>query len=308
MVYFLIALLIVAVLLLIFTYFVFKSVFGPRKERDPREVPKNEQYQAFKDETVTMVTALMERPFEKVEIISHDALMLRGRWYKGEEDKPTAILFHGYRGSAYRDFCGGSALLFEKDWNVLLVDERSHGMSEGKAITFGIKEKYDVSDWVRYIEERRGKDKGIYLFGISMGAATVLMASSLLDKSRVRGIIADCPYSSPEKIIAKVMKDIKLVPALLMPFVKLSTLIWGRFSLDTVSASEAVENSDIPILIIHGEDDRFVPDYMSREIYEANPKLVRYETFPNAGHGLSFMVDNKRYRMLVDEFFSSLGD
>ena len=104
------------------------------------------------------------------------------------------------------------------------------------------------------------------------------------------------------------MKDIKLVPALLMPFVKLSTLIWGRFSLDTVSASEAVENSDIPILIIHGEDDRFVPDYMSREIYEANPKLVRYETFPNAGHGLSFMVDNKRYRMLVDEFFSSLGD
>ena len=183
-------------------------------------------------------------------------------------------------------------------------------MAEKKKVKkkMGIKEKYDVYDWVRYIEERRGRDKGIYLFGISMGAATVLMASSILDKSRIKGIIADCPYSSPEKIIAKVMKDIKLVPALLMPFVKLSTLIWGRFSLDTVSASEAVENSDIPILIIHGEDDRFVPDYMSREIYEANPKLVRYETFPNAGHGLSFMVDNKRYRMLVDEFFSSLGD
>ena len=97
MFYFLFALFIVAALLLLFTYFVFEFVFGPRKERDPREVPNNEQYQVFKDETVTMVTALMEKPFEKVEIISHDALMLRGRWYKGEEDKPTAILFHGYR-------------------------------------------------------------------------------------------------------------------------------------------------------------------------------------------------------------------
>ena len=305
MFYFLFVLSVVVIFLLLFTYFVFKYVFGPREEKDPREIPNDEQYQEFKDETVTLVTRLMERPFEKVEIISHDALMLRGRWYKGEEDKPTAILFHGYRGSAYRDFCGGSALVLEKGWNVLLVDERSHGMSEGKAITFGIKEKYDVSDWVRFVEERRGTEKGIYLFGISMGAATVLMSSSILDKNRVKGIIADCPYSSPEKIISKVMRDKKLVPGLLMPFVKLSTLIWGGFSLNAISAEEAVEKTDIPILIIHGEDDRFVPSYMSREIYRANPEMVRYETFPSAGHGLSYMVDNKRYRELVDEFLSS---
>ena len=101
------------------------------------------------------------------------------------------------------------------------------------------------------------------------------------------------------------MRDKKLVPGLLMPFVKLSTLIWGGFSLNAISAEEAVEKTDIPILIIHGEDDRFVPSYMSREIYRANPEMVRYETFPLAGHGLSYMVDNKRYRELVDEFLSS---
>lgn len=292
--------------IIVFTFILYKMIFAPRKEEDPRIVPDDEQYQEFKDETVEMVTALMEREYEKVSIISYDALRLCGRWYEGEKDKPTAILFHGYRGSAYRDFSGGSAMLFKKGWNVLIVDERSHGMSEGRAITFGIKERYDVVDWVSYVVDRKGKEKDIYLFGISMGAATVLMASPLLDKSTVRGIIADCPYSSPVAIISCVMKKMKLVPSLLIPFVKLSARIWGRFNLEAESASEAVKKTDIPILLIHGEDDRFVPCEMSRCIHEANPELIRFETFPRAGHGLSFMVDNKRYNRVVDEFFASL--
>ena len=104
--------------IIVFTFILYKMIFAPRKEEDPRIVPDDEQYQEFKDETVEMVTALMEREYEKVSIISYDALRLCGRWYEGEEDKPTAILFHGYRGSAYRDFSGGSAMLFKKGWNV----------------------------------------------------------------------------------------------------------------------------------------------------------------------------------------------
>lgn len=308
MIYFLFVLLVIILIILATTFIIFRFIFGPREERDPREVPEDDQYQEFKDETVTLVTALMNKPFETVSIISHDTLLLKGRWYEGEKDKPTAILFHGYRGSAYRDFCGGSALLFEKGWNVLIVDERAHGMSEGRAITFGIKEKYDASDWVEYVEERKGNENGVYLFGISMGAATVLMASSILDKNTVRGIIADCPFSSPVAIIEKVMKDKKLPSSLLMPLVKLSATLWGGFYLDSASAIDAVQKTNIPILLIHGEDDRFVPEYMSRDIYEANKKIIRYETFPCAGHGLSFMVDNKRYRRVVDEFLASLGD
>lgn len=297
--------LLLVLIVLIFTYVIFRIVFYPRKEKDPRSVPDNEQYLEFKDETVALVSALMERSYEKVSIISHDSLKLCGRWYEGDEGKPTAILCHGYNGSAYRDFCGGSALLFEKKWNVLLIDERSHGMSEGRAITFGVKEKYDICDWVKYVSERKGRENGIYLFGISMGGASVLMASDMINHSLVKGIISDCPYSSPSDIIEKVMVDRKLRPKFLMPFVSLSAFIWAGFNLHSESAAEAVEKTGIHVLIIHGLDDRFVPDYMSREIYEANKDKVRYETFPRAGHGLSFMVDNKRYRKIVDDFISS---
>ena len=115
MFYFLFVLSVVVIFLLLFTYFIFKYVFGPREEKDPREIPNDEQYQEFKDETVTLITRLMERPFEKVEIISHDALMLRGRWYKGEEDKPTAILFHGYRGAPIETSVEEVHLFLRKD-------------------------------------------------------------------------------------------------------------------------------------------------------------------------------------------------
>ena len=146
----------------------------------------------------------------------------------------------------------------------------------------------------------------VFLVGISMGGATVLMASAMAEERGIKGIAADCPYSSPYEIISKVMVDKGLKPSLLMPLVSLSAFLFGHFRLKSESAAEAVEKSSLPILIIHGLDDRFVPDYMSREIYERSKGNVEYETFPNAGHGLSYMVDRKRYVDTTVRFFSSL--
>ena len=132
------------------------------------------------------------------------------------------------------------------------------------------------------------------------------MASAMAEERGIKGIAADCPYSSPYEIISKVMVDKGLKPSLLMPLVSLSAFLFGHFRLKSESAAEAVEKSSLPILIIHGLDDRFVPDYMSREIYERSKGNVEYETFPNAGHGLSYMVDRKRYVDTTVRFFSSL--
>ena len=252
-----------------------------------------------------MVDKLKARAFEEVHIISFDGLRLFGIWYEGKKDSPVAVLCHGYRGSAYRDFSGGSDIFLSLGWNVLLIDQRAHGKSEGSTITFGVKEKYDALDWADYARERK-KDAPIFLVGISMGGATVLMASAMAEERGIKGIAADCPYSSPYEIISKVMVDKGLKPSLLMPLVSLSAFLFGHFRLKSESAAEAVEKSSLPILIIHGLDDRFVPDYMSREIYERSKGNVEYETFPEAGHGLSYMVDRKRYVDTTVRFFSSL--
>lgn len=263
------------------------------------------QYKVYGEETRAMVDKLRARAFEEVHIISFDGLRLFGRWYEGKKDSPVAVLCHGYRGSAYRDFSGGSDIFLSLGWNVLLIDQRAHGKSEGSTITFGVKEKYDALDWADYARERK-KGAPVFLVGISMGGATVLMASAMAEERGIKGIAADCPYSSPYEIISKVMVDKGLKPSLLMPLVSLSAFLFGHFRLKSESAAEAVEKSSLPILIIHGLDDRFVPDYMSREIYERSKGNVEYETFPNAGHGLSYMVDRKRYVDTTVRFFSSL--
>ena len=292
-------------LILLSSFFVYLFVFHRKKEGDPGEVMDDPQYKVYREETRAMVDKLRARAFEEVHIISFDGLRLFGRWYEGKKDSPVAVLCHGYKGSAYRDFSGGSDIFLSLGWNVLLIDQRAHGKSEGSTITFGVKEKYDALDWADYARERK-KGAPIFLVGISMGGATVLMASAMAEERGIKGIAADCPYSSPYEIISKVMVDKGLKPSLLMPLVSLSAFLFGHFRLKSESAAEAVEKSSLPILIIHGLDDRFVPDYMSREIYERSKGNVEYETFPEAGHGLSYMVDRKRYVDTTVRFFSSL--
>ena len=136
-----------------------------------------------------------------------------------------------------------------------------------------------------------------------MGAGTVLMASQMDLPREVKGIIADCPFTSPEAIIRKVIRDLKISDQLTWPLVKLGARLYGHLDLDRwADAAEAVKETNIPVLVMHGDDDRFVPCDMSRQIAAANPKMVELHTFPGAGHGLSYLVDPKRYTRIVQDF------
>ena len=194
--------------------------------------------------------------------------------------------------------------MFEKGWNVLIIDERTHGMSEGKAITFGIKEKYDVSDWVRYVEERKGKENGIYLFGISMGAATVLMSSAILDKNTVKGIIADCGYTSPDAIFRHIVKNSFRLPCFpLLNLAELLTRCTAGFGFREASTKHT--NNKLPILFIHGDQDHFVPTAMSRENYEAYTGKKRLLIVKGAAHAVSYYMDRDSYEQAVRELIAS---
>lgn len=186
--------------------------------------------------------------------------------------------------------------------NTIVVDERAHGRSTSRTITFGIKERRDCLSWVDYVCKHFGSDTPIFLSGVSMGAAAVLMAAGLELPKNVVGIIADSPYSSPAAIISKVCKDRGLPPSLMLPVLRLGARCFGHFDLEETTVIEAVRRTRIPILLIHGEDDRFVPCRMSQEIWSACGGPRTMKTFPGAGHGLSYLVDPKRYERLVKQF------
>ena len=159
-----------------------------------------------------------------------------------------------------------------------------------------MKERRDVLSWVNYALERFGPDQKIVLYGISMGAATVLMSVGLGLPGAVRGIVADCPYSSPAEIIDIVERRMKIPRPLRLPFAELSARLFGNFSLYAASAAEAVSHNErVPILLIHGEEDTLVPAALSKKIAESDPEHIRYLTVPGAEHGVSFLVDRPRY-------------
>ena len=138
--------------------------------------------------------------------------------------------------------------------------------------------------------------------GVSMGGATVLMASDLDLPDNVKGIIADCPFENPLDVILYVGQRTAFPGWLIKPFVIMGAKIYGGFNLLETDAVRAVKHSKIPILIIHGEDDHYVPCRMSETAAKANPEMVQRFTFPGAAHGISYLVDTPRYHSIVKDF------
>lgn len=277
------------------------------KEQDIYTIPPGKQYEAVADQILELIHEVDQLSYELISITAKDGLHLVGRYYHFKDDAPVQILFHGYRGNAKREFSGNNRIAEKLGFNVIVVDERAHGKSGGHTITFGIKERYDCLAWANYAAERFGRNVPIILTGVSMGAATVLMASSLPLPDNVAAIIADCPYSSPKEIIRKVSADIKLPPSLAYPFVVAGAMLFGRFKLWESSPVLEVKKTRIPILLIHGDDDRFVPCDMSVKIYAACKGMAELAIFPGAGHALSYFIDPDLYERTVSDFLKLCG-
>ena len=298
---------VIAVLLLISLCTYRIAFFSPRNKRSTiNESMTGEQYDAV-SEHIYRVSHIMEKyPYESVTITSFDGCKLHGRYYHISDDAPIEILFHGYRSCALRDCSGGHALSRKMGFNALVVDQRAHGESDAQTITFGIKEHRDCLCWIQYCNDRFGKDRQIILSGLSMGAATVLMAANCTLPDNVACIIADSPYSAPSEIIDKVCADMHYPVFLCRPFIHLGALIFGRFHLNALTAKQAVTRANVPILLIHGDEDRLVPCSMSYDIAKHSASRTHVEIFPGAGHGLSYLIDPVRYEYVVYDFLRSI--
>ncbi len=291
------------------SYVCYRLTFCPSKTETANchLLPEGEQYEERAEQMHALISSAERLSYEDVWMTSSSGLRLHAKYYEVSSDAPLHILFHGYKSNAVRDFSGGLVQTLESGANALLVDQRAHDGSEGKCLSFGVNERRDCMDWIAYASERFGLDKKILLVGISMGAATVLMASELDLPSNVVGILADSAYSSPKAILRKVLKERKYPVWLVYPFIKLGARLYGGFCLEEASAIGAVRKAKVPILFLHGDDDRFVPCEMSKELYEACVGEKKIVLFPKAGHGLGFLVDQALYRKEVDEYLREVG-
>ena len=272
------------------------------------EIPPGEIYEPFRDEIMGWMRDSRTLPHRCFEIKSHDGLTLRGQYYECEPGAPIELLFHGYRGNAERDMSGGIARCFAMNRNALIIDQRASGKSEGSIITFGLKEHLDCLAWVDFAVKHFGSDVKLILTGISMGASTVLMAAGKDLPPNVICVLGDCGFSSPKKILIKVLRQIKLPPFIFYPIIKLGALIFGGINLESYSPEEAMKHASVPVILIHGDTDDFVPCEMSRELYDAcASQHKRLEFISGAGHGLAFPQDKEKYLSALRQFQEECG-
>lgn len=277
----------------------------PRKPRPEGfiDLPPGKVYEPFYGQMTDWVLKARALCPKHFQITSFDGLQLHASYYEYAPGAPMEIMFHGYRGNAERDLPGGVQRSFACGRSALVVDQRCAGRSGGKTITFGIKERRDCLSWVDFARKEFGPDVKIILTGISMGAATVLMAAGEELPENVMGILADCGYSTPKAIIQKVIKDRNLPVRLCWPFVKWGAKLFGGFDPEETSPLDAMKRCQKPVIFFHGEEDSFVPCYMSREVFDACPTKKAIFTVPGADHGLSYPVDMEGYLAALRDFF-----
>lgn len=231
-------------------------------------------------------------------IKSFDGLTLYADLYAAEAKacKGSIILAHGFRGSSRSDFSCVVEMYHDYGFDILLLDQRAQGRSEGKRMGLGVLERHDIVRWAHFLAQRK-PGMPIILSGVSMGATSVMMAADLALPKEVRGIVADCGFTSPEEIIRWLVRRLHLPEKLMMPILRLVAKPVLGYGLRDCSTLETLARSQYPLLLVHGEADDFVPCYMSRQSFDAAVTADKHLAIvPKATHGLSFLVDNEGCR------------
>lgn len=293
-------------LLISFILFCFIFYVPPRKINKSDEIilPPGKIYEPYYDQMRKWVLDARNTEHQTFSITSFDGLKLCGKFYEYESGAPIELMFHGYRGNAERDLAGGMFRCFQVGHSVLIVDQRCAGDSEGNVITFGIHEHRDCLSWIYFLVQNFGPDVRIILTGISMGAATVLMAAGKELPDNVVGVLADCGYNSAKDVIQYVAGSMHLPANLLYPFVKFGAKVFGHFDLESYSPQIALQSCRVPVIFFHGDADVYVPSYMSQHNYDLCTTRKRLILVPGAGHGLSFPVAPDDYIQELKDFFN----
>ncbi len=289
------------IIILIFVFIVFKKSFGRSKKLSTENNPIYEKYLPLMKEGANYFKSLNP---EEIVIKSHDNLSLYGYFYENENSKGTVIFMHGYHGNPFNDFGPVLKKFKEMGYSLLLPYQRAHGKSQGKYITFGVNESKDCLKWAKYVANKY-PNRSIALHGISLGGATVGLASSFKELPKEVKLVAnDCGFSSPDAIISSVRKSMKMPFFPFQLIVRAYAKIFAKFSLTQHSVAKSYEESQIPALFIHGENDDYVPYFMGLENYnKSNAKEKLMISVKGAGHGLAYITEPEKVTKQLKEFY-----
>lgn len=307
MLWLLIVLLVIAVLLLAVGYYVFTTVFDnqfkAKENNDPAFLdsdgdmmrPTARKLYAYRE---PLTEAYLKMPLKELEITSFDGLKLKGFLMEGDP-KEVVICVHGYKSGPEWDFCDRLKIYQDRGSTVLFVHDRAHGKSEGRYLGFSELDRFDVAKWVDKINEMYDSPR-IYLHGVSMGGATVIHCADMKLKN-VCGIVDDCGFDSILGISKALIVDMYHLPYFPIGYIAwFWSKILNHVDFDRSIGEKCVQDSDVPIVFIHGKDDHFVPARMSEMMYQACTAPKELHLIDHCGHAAAYMIAAEEYTAAVN--------
>jgi len=276
----------------------------------------------FKNEDVESVVArnrdairrgceiLENAPHEEIHIRAFDGVELYATYFPAPDDAPnkgrgTILAVHGFRSqNPYTDIGLGAVRFLADGWDVLIPCLRGHGKSSGKCMGFAFLDRHDIAAWCHWLDKNKAP-RCIILDGVSMGGGSVLMACGEDLPKSVRGVIADCGFTSAWQEMLHLSDRVFHFRA--YPVFWVTSLLCklflgeGLFSCDT---RDIMKKNTIPVFFAHGKDDNYVPWRMSVENHDACAAKKWLFLVEGAGHGESYLVDGDGYREGLKEFFA----
>lgn len=241
----------------------------------PKNAAKDKEKMMSSGEMSEIVTSIMDAAkelesieHEQVEITGHDGARLVGHWFCPDNAKRVIIAMHGWRSTWSQDFGAIAPFWLDNDCAVLFAEQRGQGNSGGEYMGFGLLERYDCLDWITWVNERTEAKLPFYLGGVSMGATTVLMTGGFELPENVRGIVADCAFTSPNAIWKHVVESNYHLP----------------YGIYNAAAKMTYEN------------------------YKACSAPKRLSIVPGAERGMSYLVDKDGYENAVKKFWNDYDD
>lgn len=273
-------------------------------EKKRPKITQGDRARKFQERIDQTGKELLEKNIEEVELTSRDGLRLIGHWYPCENAKRVIVAMHGWRSAWYMDFGMIADFWHNEGCSILFAEQRAQNNSEGDYITFGYMERYDCLDWINFVNEHTEQKYPVYLVGVSMGASTVLMTAGLDVPENVKGVIADCGFTSAYDIWRHVVKD-KMKLSYGLRGYMIDCICQKKINTNSkkITTITAMQNTNIPILFIHGTDDKFVPVRMTYENYKACQAPKELLIVPGAIHGQSYYVEQEKYEAVSKAFW-----
>lgn len=263
---------------------------------------EDKEYDGVREEILSCKKQLELLPHEDL-FTYNDNLKLHAVLYKNNTEK-LAVLMHGIHSSPYYNFSYIATKLYSLGYSILLVDQRSHGLSEGKYITFGILEQYDLLAWLDLIDKNLENIQEIIVYGISMGASTVGYASNKIHSDKVKALILDCGFTSFENMMKYNLKRTHTKDLGFSNYYRRTAKKLLGVNIKDNEVKNSLKNSKIKTLFIHGELDDVVPLSHTLKNYEETTSEKDLIIIKNAKHTTSSIIGKEDFWKKFFEFIN----